>query len=203
MRRIAACIAAVVVMAAPVGTLAGDTPAPRTQTEGADAPQRAVAPPGACPEQFPAALQTPTPVVWAKQQLAAGHLRPWQRQWCERMAAGKVGQPVRVFQTWYGLWEGYHGDTWHIAANPCHLPKGSVVYIEGLGLRVVTNRGASYNDPVARGQRYPKRLPNGKRHPQAGQRIGCRYWVDQWSATKRGDNRTPRLWVVGRSPWPH
>jgi len=75
MRRIAACIAAVaaVVLAAPVGTLAGDTPAPRTQTGGADAPSGVTAPPVVCPAQFPAAPQTPAQVerrakcraVWA------------------------------------------------------------------------------------------------------------------------------------------
>jgi hypothetical protein len=89
-------------------------------------------------------------------------LKPWQTaayQWYVQHGAVKR----HVWLTQYGPWEGYHGAPYHIAANPQHLPMGSVVWLSKPGaLRVVTNRGADYNDPIARHN-------------------GCAHWVDLWT----------------------
>lgn len=110
-----------------------------------------------------------------------GRLAAWERQWVGR----KPLAVATVFVTSYGPWDpqGYRGAPWHIACN--RLPLGTVVWLErDRRLCVVTNRGAAGNDRAAR-------------------RHGAAYWVDKWSGTRRGDNATQRLWVVGRAPWRH
>ena len=129
------------------------------------------------------AAETPPPVAWARQSLASGHLRPWERQWATRMARGQVGTERRVWVTNYGPWDRghYKGAPWHIACNS--LPVGTVVWMDGR-LRVVTNRGAGSNDAWAR-------------------REGCEFWCDRWTRTRRSDNAAVTVYVVGRAPWPH
>jgi len=126
------------------------------------------------------ALPTPqsAPQRWAQQALANGHLRPWERQWATRMARGECGRPAKAWVSNYGPWEGYAGAEWHIAANPRYLPTGTVVWMDGR-LKVVTNRGASRNDAWAH-------------------RSGCEFWIDRWTAKRRGDNAAQRVWIVGR-----
>ena len=91
-----------------------------------------------------------------------GKLAPWQTA-AYRHYLAHGAEKRRVWLTQYGRWEGYRGAPYHIAANPRHLPMGSVVWLSKPGaLRVVTNRGAGYNDAIAR-------------------RRGCDHWVDLWT----------------------
>jgi hypothetical protein len=91
-----------------------------------------------------------------------GHLAPWQASWYAKALATQP-QPRRIWLTQYGPWEGYAGDDYHIAANPRYMVPGTVVWLSKPGqLRVVTNRGADYNDRVARSH-------------------GARHWVDLWT----------------------
>lgn len=94
-----------------------------------------------------------------------GPLRPWQARWYAQALATQP-RPRRVWQTQYGEWDPgrYRGDRYHIAANPRHLQRGSVVWLSKPGiLCVVTNRGADSNDRIA------------KAH-------GCDHWVDLHTA---------------------
>lgn len=118
----------------------------------------------------------------AVQRLASGKLAAWERQWYQQIAAGKPCASTTVWSTQYGKWEGYNGTPYHLAANPSHLPRGTVVYLEATGrLMVVTNRGASSNDRIAR-------------------RKGAAYWVDvhtRYCGEYGWTTRNTRLWVVG------
>lgn len=108
-------------------------------------------------------------------------LATWERQWVGR----KPLATVTVWRTFYGPWDAgrYNGAPWHIACN--RLPLGTVVWLEkDKRLCVVTNRGAPSNDSAARGHK-------------------AQYWTDLWSATRRGDNATQRLYVLGRAPLRH
>ena len=133
-------------------------------------------------------LDAPSPLqVHARKALATGKLAKWERAWYETIVAGTV-QPKRVtvWQTQYGPYEGYPGDTYHIAANPKYLPKGTVVWLPSTGrLMVVTNRGADFNDRIAR-------------------KRGAAVWVDRWERVA-GTYRTGNgdCWIVGKAPWNH
>lgn len=156
-------------------TLAGMTAAQRTDTE-----------PKPCASSV--AQDAPSPlIVHARKALATGKLATWERNWYAQIVAGTV-QPrrVTVWQTQYGPYEGYPGDTYHIAANPKYLPKGTVVWLASTGrLHVVTNRGADFNDRIAR-------------------KRGAAFWVDRWERVE-GTYRTGNgdCWIVGRAPWRH
>ena len=127
------------------------------------------------------------PQTWAVKALASGHLRPWERQWATRMAAGQVGTPRRVWLTQYGEWDPqhYHGALYHVAAN--RLPLGTVLWCERTRrLHVVTNRGAASNDRVA-------------------ERRGAALWCDVWTHREGQygwQTTTGTVWVIGRAPWP-
>lgn len=136
----------------------------------------------AAPEQSPV-------VAAARKALSSSKsLRPWERAWYTKIVAGTV-QPkcVTVWQTNYGLWEGFKGDVYHIAANPQYLPKGTVVWLPRTGtLMVCTNRGASSNDRVAQG------------HPNH-----AAFWIDLWSKKPKYPTGNGTMWIIGRAPWPH
>lgn len=108
-------------------------------------------------------------------------LRQWERQWLDRT-------PSRVAKVWttnYGPWDPqqYAGDDYHIACNV--LPKGTVVWLSrDQAIKVVTNRGSSRNDRVARNR-------------------GAAFWIDRFTFTARHDNHSQTLYVLGRAPWPH
>lgn len=125
----------------------------------------------------------------AAKALATGKLAKWERTWYEQIATGKVTpRRVTVWQTQYGKHNGYGGDLYHLAANPRHLPLGTVVYLPSTGrLHVVTNRGADSNDRIARRDK------------------NAAFWVDVW--TERlgqygWQSQTGSAWIVGRAPWP-
>jgi len=110
-------------------------------------------------------------------------LARWERQWLDR----KPQAVHTVWRTFYGPWDSgrYKGAPWHIAANPAYLKPGTVVWLEkDRRLVVVTNRGASSNDRAAREN-------------------GAEFWIDRWTAQRRGDNGNQRAWVVGRARWLH
>jgi hypothetical protein len=133
------------------------------------------------------------PQQWAVQALKSGKLRPWERQWAKRMAAGQVGRSAKVWVTNYGPWEGFHGADWHIAANPRYLKPGTVVWLAAdRRLKVVTNRGASWNDTWAQAPEW-----NGKKKPV------CAFWIDRFTFKRRDDNAAQRVWIVGRATWRH
>jgi hypothetical protein len=112
-----------------------------------------------------------------------GRLKPWQAVWYAR-ALETQPDSRRVWLTQYGPWENYQGDDYHIAANPRYMLPGTVVWLSKPGqLRVVTNRGASYNDAVAR-------------------RRGCAHWVDLWTRYRGQyglDTTTCEAYVLGRA----
>jgi len=128
---------------------------------------------------------------WAEAAVAKKTTPAWQRAWATKALAGKL-TPVKhwVFVTNYGMWDRhpFKGDYYHIASN--RLPKGTVVFMDGT-LKVVTNRGASSND-------YWARHPREKEERQPAE-----FWVDRWTRRARHDNANQRIWVIGRSPWPH
>lgn len=125
--------------------------------------------------------------VHARKALATGKLAKWERNWYTKIVAGTVTpRRVTVWLTQYGPYEGYRGDDYHIAANPKYLPKGTVVWLPSTGrLMVVTNRGADFNDRIAR-------------------KRGAAFWVDRWERVE-GTYRTGNgdCWIVGRAPWRH
>ena len=133
----------------------------------------------------PADAQSVAPATDAWTQYCAtvdrSQLRKWERQWLDRT-------PRRVAKVWttnYGPWDPqqYGGDDYHIACNV--LPRGAVVWLSrDQAIKVVTNRGASKNDRVARNR-------------------GASFWIDRWTATARHDNHSQTLYVLGRAPWPH
>lgn len=123
---------------------------------------------------------TPDAEQWHQwcQQVDRSKLPHWNLKWLNR-------KPQRSHTVWitnYGPWEGFKGDSYHIACNK--LPAGTVVWLAGdRQLKVVTNRGSSRNDSVAR-------------------RKGGEFWVDRWTKQPRYDNGCQRLFVIGRAPWP-
>lgn len=123
----------------------------------------------------------------AKKALANKNIRPWERAWYKKVVSGAVKpKHVRVWQTTYGPWEGYKGDTYHIAANPCNMKPGTVVWLKSTKrIMVVTNRGDSYNDVRARNH-------------------GCAFWVDIW-VRHRGQYPTGNgdMWILGKVNWKH
>jgi hypothetical protein len=114
-----------------------------------------------------------------------GRLKPWQSAWYAR-ALETQPDSRRVWLTQYGMWgpQHYQGDDYHIAANPRYMVRGTVVWLSKPGqLRVVTNRGASSNDAVAR-------------------RRGCEHWVDIWTRYRGQyglDTTTCEAYVLGRA----
>ena len=121
-------------------------------------------------------------------------LARWERQWLDRTPQ----RSALVWVTNYGPWDPQHyrGASWHIAANPKYLKPGTVVFMDGR-LKVVTNRGASSNDTWAQS---PYTVgSDGRRHPKPV----CEFWIDRWTAHRRGDNAAQRVWVIGRAPWRH
>jgi hypothetical protein len=132
----------------------------------------------------------PTQTPWQKwcASVDRSHLARWERQWLDR----KPQRVATVFVTNYGPWEGFGGDTYHIASNV--LPKGTVVWLsQDRCPKVVTNRGASSNDAWAQADHNPDGSP---KQP-------AEFWVDRWTAKRRGDNGNQRAWIVGRAPWRH
>ena len=107
-----------------------------------------------------------------------GKLRPWQAAAYERGL--RLGTECRhVWLTQYGPWEGYKGADYHIAANPRYLPMNSVVWLDKPGqLRVVTNRGADYNDRVACAPTTQWVTITGGKQVRGK---GCAHWVDLWT----------------------
>jgi hypothetical protein len=116
-------------------------------------------------------------------------LRLWERQWLDRT-------PRRVAKVWttnYGPWDPqrYKGDDYHIASNV--LPKGTVVWLTAdQKIKVVTNRGANWNDKWAQAAKW-----KGKPKPV------CEFWIDRFTFAARHDNDSQTLYVLGRAPWPH
>lgn len=112
-----------------------------------------------------------------------GHIAPWQASWYAKALVTEP-TPRRVWLTQYGPWEGYAGDDYHIAANPRYMVPGTVVWLSKPGrLSVVTNRGASSNDRIAR-------------------RRGCAHWVDLWTRYRGQyglDTTTCDAYVLGRA----
>lgn len=150
------------------------------------------------------AQDAPSPlVVHARKALASSTLAKWERSWYEKVVAGTVTpRRVTVWQTSYGPWEGYRGDTYHVAANRFDL--GTVLYVPLTGrLMVVTNGGASYNDRVARAGRDEwVSLPGGRKVRGKA----CELWVDIWTR-RRGmyglGEKCGEVYVIGRAPWKH
>lgn len=159
-------------------------------------------PAGAASQVSPSDAQSPLQ-VHARKALASGSLAIWERNWYTKIVAGTV-QPkrVRVWFTSYGPWEGYKGDDYHVAANK--LDPGTVLYVPLTGkLMVVTNRGADFNDRIARAGRDEwVRIPGGSKVRGKS----CELWVDIWTR-KRGmyglGETTGDVWIVGRAPWKH
>lgn len=112
-----------------------------------------------------------------------GPLRPWQRHWYE-VALQHPAEVRTVWLTQYGPWEGYAGDDYHIAANPRYMPLGTVVWLNKPGkLCVVTNRGASFNDRIAKSK-------------------GCDHWIDLWTRYKKQyglNTTTAKAWKLGNA----
>ena len=136
--------------------------------------------------------QNATPQQWAVEALKSGKLRPWERIWAKKMAAGQVGRSAKVWFSNYGPWDPaqFRGADYHIACN--RLPIGTVVWLSAdRRLKVVTNTGAHYNDTWARAPVW-----HGKKKPV------CEYWADRWTARRRDDNAAQRVWIVGKAVWP-